>query len=110
MFEFGDIVCVAFPFTDLSATKLRPALVVSRGNEHRRDIVLAFITSRPTAEKMPGTMRIEPNKDNGLRTVSYVRFDKLVTLDKKLIQGTLGQAGRSWLQSAKSVFFGVFGF
>ena len=110
MFEFGDIVCVAFPFTDLSATKLRPALVVSRGNEHRRDIVLAFITSRPTAENMPGAMRIEPNTDNRLRTVSYVRFDKLVTLDKKLIQGTLGQAGRSWLQSAKSVFFGVFGF
>ena len=49
-------------------------------------------------------------KDNGLRTVSYVRFDKLAALDKKLIQGTLGQAGRSRLQSAKSVFFGVFGF
>ena len=103
-------MCVAFPFTDLSTTKLRPALVVSRGNEHRRDLVLAFITSRPTADNMPDAMRIEPSKDNGLRTVSHVRFDKLVTLDKKLIKGILGQAGQSWLQSARSVFRGVFGF
>ena len=110
MFEFGNIVCVAFPFTNLSATKLRPALVISRRNEDRTDLVLAFITSRPTAENIPDAMRIAPNRDNGLRTVSYVRFDKLVTLDKELIQGTLGQVDQSWLQSAKSVCHGVFGF
>ena len=84
MFEFGSIVCVAFPFTNLSATKLRPALVISRRNEDRTDLVLAFITSRPTAENIPDAMRIAPSQDNGLRTVSYVRFDKLVTLDKEL--------------------------
>ena len=67
-------------------------------------------TSRPTADNMPDAMRIEPSKDNGLQTVSHVRFDKLVTLDKKLIKGILGQAGQSWLQSARSVFRGVFGF
>jgi len=38
----GDIVLIKFPFTDLSGSKLRPALVlVESGN----DVIVAFITS-----------------------------------------------------------------
>ncbi len=29
-FEFGDVVLVPFPFTDQSAAKKRPAVVISR--------------------------------------------------------------------------------
>ena len=45
----GDIVLVPFPFTDLSSTKKRPALVVSpdRFNAHAQDVVLVAITSQP---------------------------------------------------------------
>src|SRR5438132_13678263 len=47
-FSQGDVVLVPFPFTDLSATKQRPALVLSpeRLNKIRRDLVLAAITSQ----------------------------------------------------------------
>ena len=47
----GDIVLVPFPFTDLSSTKKRPALVVSpdKFNEHAQDVVLVAITSQPSA-------------------------------------------------------------
>ena len=46
----GDIVLVPFPFTDLSSTKKRPALVVSpdKFNEHAQDVVLVAITSQPS--------------------------------------------------------------
>lgn len=53
MADFGSIVFISFPFTDLSATKLRPALVVSRDNERRADVVLAFITSKARIEEHP---------------------------------------------------------
>ena len=47
-FSQGDVVLVPFPFTDLSATKQRPALVLSpeRLNKIRPDLVLAAISSQ----------------------------------------------------------------
>jgi mRNA interferase MazF len=51
-FEFGDIVLVPFPFTSQTASKKRPAAVVSNQayNTARPDIVVMAITSqlRPT--------------------------------------------------------------
>ena len=47
LFRCGYVVLIGFPFTDLSGTKQRPALVVSSNwyNEKWNDIILAAITS-----------------------------------------------------------------
>lgn len=47
--ELGDVVLVRFPFTDLSAAKQRPAVVVSSPeyNRVRPDLIIAAITSQP---------------------------------------------------------------
>ncbi|WP_434613991.1 type II toxin-antitoxin system PemK/MazF family toxin [Azospirillum sp. B2RO_4] len=110
MFDFGSIVFVSFPFTDLSDSKLRPALVVSRDNDRRADLVLAFITSRSYAGTLPDSFPIAPGPSNGLKVPSVVRFDKLVTLDKRLVVGELGNAESDWLTAARAAFHGVFGF
>ncbi|MDX2143878.1 MAG: type II toxin-antitoxin system PemK/MazF family toxin [Rhodospirillaceae bacterium] len=108
--EFGSIVLTRFPFTDLSADKLRPALVISRDNGRRSDVVLAFITSNTQAAGSPDTLRIEPSAANGLKVPSVVRFDKIVTLEKQIIAGKLGDADVEFLSAAGRVFYGVFGF
>jgi mRNA interferase MazF len=43
----GDVVLVAFAFSDESATKLRPALVISTALYHRarEEVIVAAITS-----------------------------------------------------------------
>jgi mRNA interferase MazF len=50
-FSQGDVVLVPFPFTDLTAIKQRPALVLSpdRLNQKRPDLVVAAITSQVPA-------------------------------------------------------------
>ena len=44
---FGAVVLTDFPFTDLTAAKRRPALVVSTDNDRRTDIVVAFYLRSP---------------------------------------------------------------
>ncbi|NOT02062.1 MAG: type II toxin-antitoxin system PemK/MazF family toxin [Phycisphaerales bacterium] len=48
-FEPGDVVLVRFPFTNLSAVKKRPALVVSPGDftDRHGDVVIVALTSQP---------------------------------------------------------------
>jgi mRNA interferase MazF len=110
MFEFGSIVLTRFPFTDLSGGKLRPALVVSRDNTRRSDVVLAFITSKSHAAELPDAVSIQPTATNGLKAPSVVRFDKLATLEIQVIAGKIGDAEVAFLKAASPVFFGVFGF
>lgn len=110
MYDFGSIVLTRFPFTDLSGGKVRPALVISRDNARRSDVVLAFITSNPHAAAMPDSAPILPTQANGLKVASVVRFDKIVTLETRVIAGKLGDAEDTFLRLAAPVFFRVFGF
>ncbi len=48
LYEYGDVVLVPFPFTDQSAAKQRPAVIIS-SNEYQRelpDVLLMAVTSR----------------------------------------------------------------
>ena len=59
----GDILLITFPFTDLTGSKLRPAVVLA---ETSLDITLCFIT---TQFQWQGStdIQIEPNPVNGLK-------------------------------------------
>jgi mRNA interferase MazF len=105
---FGSIVLTDFPFTDLTATKRRPALVISINNDRRTDIVVAYITSIRRNDF--DALAITPTIGTGLKVRSSVRFDKIATIHKTIIAGRIGNAEAAWLMNARTVFFGVFGF
>ncbi len=108
MFAFGSIVLTRFPFTDLSGDKRRPALVVSRDNDRRSDLVVCFITSVP--REGPDMAAIAATPGTGLKVPSVVRLDKLATLDRAVIAGKLGDAPQTWPAAQRRAFFDVFGF
>ena len=108
MFDFGSIVLTRFPFTDLSGDKRRPALVVSRDNARRTDLVVCFITSVPRSG--PDMAPLAASPGTGLKVPSVVRFDKLATLDPAVIAGKLGDAPPDWLRRHRATFHAVFGF
>ena len=88
----GKIVLVPFPFTDLTAAKLRPALVLYEG---KRDVVLAFISSKISAQPLEADVLLESAqvgfKKSGLKVDSLIKLDKLATVLKALILGELGE-------------------
>ena len=83
----GDIVLITFPFTDLSGSKLRPALVIPDTN---LDLTVCFMTTQ-TQWQEPTDVLLIPNVNNGLRIQSLVRTSKIATLDRALAKGLLGK-------------------
>ncbi|MGV3529686.1 MAG: type II toxin-antitoxin system PemK/MazF family toxin [Flavisolibacter sp.] len=86
----GDIVLITFPFTDLSSTKLRPAVVLF---ESKLDLMVCFITSN-TGWQEATDLLLTPDEENGLRKNSIVRTSKIATLDKSFARGLLGKMSR----------------
>lgn len=83
----GDIVLVTFPFTDLSGSKLRPAVVLA---ESSLDRTVCFITTQMGMQENSDLL-LSPNSTNGLRKQSLVRTSKIATLENSLIKGLLGK-------------------
>jgi mRNA interferase MazF len=85
-YKRGDIVLVSFPFTDLSSSKRRPALVVSPDafNERMQDVVLAAITSQLTDDR-PLTIERADCVDGTLPQTSVVKAAKLFTIHSTLV-------------------------
>ncbi|WP_020605570.1 type II toxin-antitoxin system PemK/MazF family toxin [Spirosoma spitsbergense] len=91
----GDLIVVPFPFTDLSGSKIRPALVLLATPF---DVTLAFITTQLQWQE-PTDLVITPTRLNGLKKLSLVRLSKLATIDANLAQGLLGTLDAAQLQS-----------
>jgi mRNA interferase MazF len=108
MFDFGSIVLVPFPFTNLQGAKRRPALIVSTDNARRADVVVCFITSIDPASRWAA--ELHPSANNGLKIRSWVRLDKIATLEKSIFIGKIGQAEAAFLAGNRNRFLSVFGF
>jgi mRNA interferase MazF len=87
----GKIVLVHFPFTDLTDAKLRPALVI---HESTLDVVVAFISSRIPAHADDSDLIVTEDHpafpDTGLKVTSVIKFDKIATVSKDLVEGEIG--------------------
>jgi mRNA interferase MazF len=88
-----DVVVVPFPFTDRTASKRRPALVVSASafNQSQSNSVLAMITSADQTDWL-GDYAITDLSNAGLNNPCVVRL-KLFTLDHRLILRKAGSLG-----------------
>lgn len=86
MFNQGDIVSVNFPFTDISITKKRPALIISNKKVNNTgDYLLVQITSKVKHDGLSVQINRTDYHKQGLPLKSYVRFHKIFLLNESLI-------------------------
>jgi mRNA interferase MazF len=78
-----------FPFTDLSGSKRRPALVLSdlRGD----DMLLCQITSKPTDDLFALLIKPENFVSGSLPKGSFIRPSRIFTADKHIVFRKIGQ-------------------
>ncbi len=91
----GDIVLVPFPFTDLTAEKLRPAVIVS-SDPQELDVVIAFISSIVRSGEMAETdFLLTPDHPDfsktGLKKRSVFKLKKLLTIARTKLIRRLGR-------------------
>ena len=88
-FVKGDVVIVPFPFSNLSGSKKRPALVLT--NLRGDDILICLITSQPTGDVFAQKLRSEDFVSGSLPVVSFVRPLRIFTIDKHIVFRKIGQ-------------------
>jgi mRNA interferase MazF len=84
----GDVVVVPFPFSDLTSTKKRPAVIVA--NKVRDEILLAQITSKNTSYNYT----VKLNQKDFSQHVSFlnseIKINRLFSCDSKIVLYKLG--------------------
>lgn len=91
-YQQGTVVLVPFPFTDLSGSKRRPALVVSPEGFHDEDLILCAITSRVPQRLSEREILLEAGDmlAEQLPKRSVIKPSKLFTMDRRLIASRYG--------------------
>ena len=88
-FAAGQVVIVHFPFSDLTASKLRPAIVLTEAG--RGDWILCQITSKSYGDPRAISLNAADFSRGSLRQASYARPSKLFTAHISLVAGQPGE-------------------
>ena len=105
-YEQGDILLVPFPFTDLSSTKKRPVLVMSKteDNQISEDLVTCAMTSKQ--RNFTYSLEID-NKDlekGSLPIRSTILISKLFTIEKGLVLKKIAQLDGKTMKQVRIKF------
>jgi mRNA interferase MazF len=85
----GDVVVVPFPFSDLSSSKKRPALVVTVLSGD--DVILCAITTQSVKDSSVVAITKADFQTGGLKQDSNVRPSHLFTADRNMIINVVGR-------------------
>ena len=90
----GDIILVNYPFTDGSGSKIRPAVIVSSDAYNGgADLLIAPISSvLESEEQFSFPIRTQDSSfvETGLKQASTVKWTKILTISRSVIQRKLG--------------------
>ncbi|HQZ97244.1 MAG TPA: type II toxin-antitoxin system PemK/MazF family toxin [Pyrinomonadaceae bacterium] len=102
----GTVVLVRFPFSDLTASKLRPAVVLA--NAERGDWVLYQITSQSYADRNAIGISNADFVRGSLNKPSYARPAKLFTANNNIMMKSIGDLSTLKLKGIRVSVISIF--
>ena len=102
----GDVVVLPFPFSDLSKSRKRPALVVA--DLKAQDIILCQITSKARIDDYCIVLGNDDFKQGGLNLTSMIRPNKLFTADKSIILYRIGSLKKEKIKEVETELVKIF--
>jgi mRNA interferase MazF len=99
MYKRGEIVLIPVPFSDLSSAKRRPVLVISNTpyNRTSSDMVVVAITSNLQQNGI--AIEAKDLLAGELLKKSIIRFDKIYTLEQRIVIKQLGTVSECVLKN-----------
>ncbi|MBF0352182.1 MAG: type II toxin-antitoxin system PemK/MazF family toxin [SAR324 cluster bacterium] len=109
-YNFGDVLLIPFPFTDQTATKKRPAVVISSSlyQQSKPDVIVMAVTSQVRSAQLVGEFLIEDWKEAGLIKPS-VGKPVITTLEQSMVLQQLGTLQSQDLQSLRKCLKTILG-
>ena len=96
----GDVVLVRFPFTDLTTSKLRPAVVLAT---HGRDLIIVGVFSSPPQIPEPTWISLgseDPTfPQTGLRASSVIKAERIAVVEQSVVVRKLGSLTSSQMDA-----------
>ncbi len=98
----GDVVLVRLPFTDLTAAKLRPAVVLAtRG----RDLIIVGVFSSPPQTPEPTWIPVgsgDPTfSQTGLRATSVIKAERIAVVEQSVVVRRIGSLASSQMDALR---------
>ena len=108
--RFGDVIVVPFPFTDQTAVKKRPAVVISSElyQRERADVILMAITSQVRAAPTVGEVAVVHWQAAGLLKPSVIK-PLITTIEAGLVVRQLGTLHADDQESLRQVLAAILG-
>ncbi|HEU5139454.1 MAG TPA: type II toxin-antitoxin system PemK/MazF family toxin [Bacillales bacterium] len=89
-YKQGDVILIPFPFSDLTGSKKRPALIINKPDVYKEPhLICMMITS--VQRDTPKDISILQWKDTVLLKPSMARTNKIFTIDTSIVLKKLGQ-------------------
>ena len=101
----GSVVLVPFPFSDLSQSKLRPAVVLAEAG--KGDWILCQVTSKSYGDPKAVGIHEEDFDAGGLRLASFARPGKLFTAHETLLRAEAGRLRAAALDRIRAAVLSV---
>ena len=98
----GDVILVRFPFTDLTTTKLRPAVVLTT---HGDDLTIVGIFSSPSQPARETWIVLSAEgpefSATGLKTASVIKAERIAVIERSTVIRTLGSLSTSQMEKLR---------
>lgn len=105
-FVKGDVVVLPFPFSDLTANKKRPALVVA--NLSGDDVIVCLITSQNAKDSYAISLSNSDFTTGNLKQNSNVRPNRVFTANSSIILYRIGTLEKKKLEEVENKLVEIF--
>ena len=109
MYNPGDILIVPFPFSDLSAVKQRPVLVLSKReyNLSSEDIIVCGITSNIKNESHSVLIDNTCLETGVIPSKSRIKVNKIFTISRQIIKKKVARIDKQTFDKVKTDFINL---